>query len=1244
MAGIGEIIALAASGMLINDRIKVPTKIKKNKKAMREKTNATDIYNQQNLLKNEQYISGVAKKKIEDSYNFKNTGIYPNRYKEVGDYMERRKKKKIKSIETFADSDSEFSDDSNMTIQSNQSDESDIFKSPDHMINRMKRITDNTKYEYMIKKTPDNYKKDKFNENNTWHHQMDPMKFDNTDDIVSSNNTNKSGSIGSRIEIEREMEINGGYSIFETQDDGTYGVVRAESTDFTHQNMKPYYRKQPNQNNESSRADVNNRKLELFTGSINNPDWKPKTERAPLFSPLIGAQNIYGAPVQTDEQESRYFPGIERRNELPFQQVQITPGLDMGYNDVSTNGYQDPFRVLPKSVDELRTVNNPKISYGSYIGPGQKGEVGPVMGKLLQKKPDTYTEYGKSDIIKGGRAYLTAPTVYGNYDPKNLSSINRGTKKTIAIGPAQNQLEGDTPDRFRGNWQEARRENYLYDSPHNVAPQEQGQGQGHNNKQYIPDPTNRENKGVVSNMIDQNKGSYAVNMTNATNDPSMRTIHNNYQRVGTVTGFDRNNAVNMNDVMDPTMRDIHNKTTHNGIIQQSNMQHTTINWNNIMDPTMRDIHQQYDRLGNTVGNKNQMIAIDRNDVRDQNLRNIHGRYDRSGHVTGNKNQELAIDRNDIGDPTMRDVHQRYDRSGHVTGNKNQGVVIDLNDVGDPTMRDIHQRYDRAGHVTGNKNQRVAIDLNDVGDPTMRDVHQRYDRSGHVTGNKNQELAINLNDVGDPTMRDIHQRYDRSGHVTGNKNQELAINLNDVGDPTMRDVHQRYDRSGHVTGNKNQELAIDLNDVGDPTMRDVHQRYDRSGHVTGNKNRGMAVDLNDVGDPTMRDVHQRYDRSGHVTGNKNRGMAVDLNDVADPTMRDVHQRYDRSGHVTGNKNRGMAVDLNDVGDPTMRDVHQRYDRTGHVTGNKNQVTVIDLNDVADPTMRDVHQRYDRSGHVTGNRNQVTVIDLNDVADPTMRDVHQRYDRTGHVTGNKNQVMAVDLNDVADPTMRDVHHRYDRTGHVTGNKNQVIAVDLNDVGDPTMRTIHNEGRTGTLYNSTNGHKTVDLNDVPDPTMRAIHLTGRTGTLYNSTNGHRTVDLNDVPDPTMRSIHLNGRTCMVSVNTMNQGSRKHYMNMMINAGKESLNEGRSPTEVGVNKGWSINHTAFQLKKPLDQNNRWIPPKGTDLTYNDDRLEKKYKMSNRVVINNKIFGDKKDTRNNLQGNPYINNNVHRSITDHNK
>jgi hypothetical protein len=1071
-------------GALISNRTPNKPAINQNNKSKKEKLSTKDIYSANNSRACRDAYESSARKRYKASRDFKNTKIIPKNYKQL-DEFNKANRNKI----NFDDDDSVYSDDQR-TFDDNQSSRSrkstgsdDGYHGVDQSVNssmldRMNSLTNNRKYESSIAKSNDAKGRDKFKEKNTWTRQYDLMRFDNPEGPVSLNNSNKN-TLGpnasmDRIEMERQMEIDGGYSAFDKNDDGTYGVVRADSKDFIHGNMVPFVRKGPNPINESKRNMVNQMKLELFTGDANNAEWRPKIERAPLFSPLIGAKNIYGDPVRTDEYKSRYFAGNEKRNELPFQQVKVTPGLNIGYNAVGKQGYHDMYRVVPTEayVDNLRTLNNPKISYGSYVGPGKKGDKGPIMGKVTQYKSPKFKEFGTKDMVRG-RSYITAPTIYGEYDPKNLATINRGTKESVAQGPAQHHLEGITPGKYRGNYQAARKENYKYDHPRNLVMHESLAGQGHNNNSFVPDPTQREQKSLPGHAHNPatNKG-YAVNYQNATPNTTMRDVHN--------------------------------------------------------------------------------------------------RPDRAGHITGNKAQQHVVDWNDVADPTMRDIHNKPDRAGHISGNKAQQHVVDWNDVADPTMRDIHNKPDRAGHITGNKAQQHVVDWNDVADPTMRDIHNKPDRAGHVTGNRAYHHVVNWDDIPDPTMRDIHNKPDRAGNVTGDKAQQHVVNWDDVPDTTMREIHNKLDRAGHITGNKQQQRVINWDDVPDTTLREIHNKLDRAGHITGDKNQYQAINWSDVPDATMRDIHNKLDRAGHITGNKNQYQAINWSDVPDATLRDIHNKLDRAGHVTGEQNGYRTINWSDVPDATMRDIHNKLDRAGHISGNKNQYT------------------------------------------------------------------AINWSDMPDPTMRDIHNKLDRAGHVTGNKEQHIVINWDDIPDPTMREMHPGGRAGAAYNQTRGYKTIDWDDIPDPTMREMHPGGRAGTAYNNTRGYKTIDWDDVPDPTMREIHPGGRVGGADSQNKRQGSRHQYMTMKVNAAKEALEEGRAPTAVGQNKGWTIDFTAFRSKDPLEW--KWRPGPGSDIMFVND----KYPSINtnipvgRFYENNRITAH---TEENLKGNPLVSNLIHKSI-----
>lgn len=1084
MAGMTEIFALAGAGLAINDRDQRQEIKNRNNKSKIESKNTTDIYTTNNSRKTRDREESLARKRFRDSRRFKDTKIIPKNYKDYEDWLNRNKNKPIRSsdfnkevgfgtdrrrhstgsmdIRNRSDfnamsDDSEFSDVESFSgsVSSNGSDDGYHGinpNKPDSVLDRMSSITNNKKFESCVAK-PSKSSRNKYAERDTWTNQFEHMTFDNPGEAVSSNSVAQTSGRNAnlkRVELERQMEIDGGFSAFDADDDGAYGVIRPDSSDFIHNNMQPFISKAPNARHEAAMNDVKQQRLELFTGSADQVDYRPKVERAPLFSPLVGVKNIYGDPVRTDEYKSRYFAGNEKRNELPFASVKVTPGLNIGYNAVGKQGYHDMYRVVDRGVDELRTLNNPKISYGSYVAPAGKGEKGPVVGKVSHYKPQTFKERDEKDMVRQA-AYYSAPTVYGTYDPKNLATVNRGVKETMQIGHAQHHVEGNTPGKFRGNWGEAKRENYKYDTPRNIHHVEHFAGQGHNNESFVP------------------------------------------------------------------------------------------------DQTKRNFHDKYDHP-----------------------RNIHGYEEQKGQ--GHNNDSF------LPDQTKRGVHGEYDRSGAaIVGGRYGITTVDWTDVMDPTKRDIHQSPDRAGFVTGEKQQIIAVDYSDIPDPTKRNIADKYDRMGKaITGNRQQYITVNWDDVPDVTKREIFNKYDRAGlAINGNRNEYMAVNYDDIPDATKRNVHDKFDRAGlAISGEKQQILAVNYDDIPDVTKRDIHNKFDRAGKaVTGNRQEYMAVNFDDIPDVTKRDIHNKFDRAGKaVTGARQEYMAVDYDDIPDVTKRDVHNKFDRAGKaVTGARQQYIAVDYDDIPDVTKRDIHNKFDRAGKA--------------------------------ITGARQEYIAVDYDDIPDVTKREIHNKPDRAGHVTGARQNYLAVDYDDIPDVTNREMHPG-NRTFNVTGNKT--------------------------------GYHTVDWDDVPDVTNREIHPGGRTFNVTGNREQYKSVNWDDVPDVTKREIHPGGRAGAAYSDNRRQGSRHQYMVMKTNAGKEALEEGRAPTKVGMDKGYTLDHTKFHLKEMVQ--GKWRPNPGSDTMYTNDSLRS---VNTRVPTGRVIYNDRilSFTAENLEGNQEINNLIHKSV-----
>ena len=110
-----------------------------------------------------------------------------------------------------------------------------------------------------------------------------------------------------------------------------------------------------------------------------------------LFDPTPNNQLSHGASTEmtTNRDQSRFFPSAtgKKHNELPFEQIQVGPGVGNGYTARPSGGFHQDVRILPKTTEELQV--NPKITYEGRIlagkNPTEKGRL--MSGGMTIKKP-----------------------------------------------------------------------------------------------------------------------------------------------------------------------------------------------------------------------------------------------------------------------------------------------------------------------------------------------------------------------------------------------------------------------------------------------------------------------------------------------------------------------------------------------------------------------------------------------------------------------------------------------------------------------------------------------------------------------------------------------------------------------------------------------------------------------------------------------------------------------------------------
>jgi hypothetical protein len=157
-----------------------------------------------------------------------------------------------------------------------------------------------------------------------------------------------------------------------------------------HNNMVPFFGSKVTQNLEGG---ANNGILDNHSGT--GKEYFQKREIASLYDISPGMGLVFGNANESDFMQSRMVAGNNMNNVFPIERQNVGPGLNDGYTDKPSGGYQQ-FNELqqyakPRTTDELRTDNKPKLSYEQPVIPGSHYITNPGLQAPVNKnRPDTF--------------------------------------------------------------------------------------------------------------------------------------------------------------------------------------------------------------------------------------------------------------------------------------------------------------------------------------------------------------------------------------------------------------------------------------------------------------------------------------------------------------------------------------------------------------------------------------------------------------------------------------------------------------------------------------------------------------------------------------------------------------------------------------------------------------------------------------------------------------------------------------
>ena len=157
-----------------------------------------------------------------------------------------------------------------------------------------------------------------------------------------------------------------------------------------HDNMVPFIK---NKNQQNLNFDANSNRLGRYTG--NDETYRPKKHEVKSFFDITPNNSyVYGSPSFTETVGlDRYVASQKRQNEKPFQDIRVGPGLAAGYTAEPVGGLNQANArdyIYPKTVDELRVLTKPKLTYEGRVIAGLKSGQRGLQAKPFKNRPERY--------------------------------------------------------------------------------------------------------------------------------------------------------------------------------------------------------------------------------------------------------------------------------------------------------------------------------------------------------------------------------------------------------------------------------------------------------------------------------------------------------------------------------------------------------------------------------------------------------------------------------------------------------------------------------------------------------------------------------------------------------------------------------------------------------------------------------------------------------------------------------------
>ncbi len=687
---------------------------------------------------------------------------------------------------------------------------------------------------------------------------------------------------------------------------GNYGISLTgdpiNPNNFTHNNLQPYFAKISQNVDEYATRGI----FENFTGDMDS--YQHKQEQGLFFEPQKNVTNVYGASNLEGYQLDRYYISNLRNNETPIEKVYVAPGLNNGYTSAGASGIKGTTAqldgqeyALPKTTDELRVKNKPKISYYGRIVSGQHIAKPGKIGTLFKNRPDTFW------IETPDRYFTTtgAVTAPAARPCQVLKYTNRKTteQKTRVNGGAP--VHG-SKGVVRSKYKVSPKVTYTGDGPRNATVSGQWSIMGMLGLDNTPNDYGK--KAMKMKNTHRMETGDKTTVLNAHSNVSKGEARNGQKAKRTLKESTENNDHNGN---------LGNQTPHGFVYDEKEYR---------AKDTMKEVYEKNDHMGYMNENAPKRgFVYDPNDIAKKTMKetNIHNNH--SGNMQRQQpSHGVVYDEEEYKmRPTMKETNIHNKHNGNMQRQQpSHGVVYDENDYrARNTMKETTEVNDHTGNMNNSEKRGFIRDLFDKAKNTLKETLEINDHYGNMGQNQPSRGAVYDPDEYEfkVTHKQLLENNKRGGNIRPNEQRSYVEQQDDMR-TTTKQTTMASNVVGITSGLERGDGYLIKEVHADPTHR---EQTSVSYMTNANKNVHGGYEVTEVQSVgTNRMFSVEY--TGNTGNTQNTNNPTSYEDAYNATMKAVRDVQDK-GFTPGASGPNAGLDPKDYHATTSKigDIQNQY---------------------------------------------------------------------------------------------------------------------------------------------------------------------------------------------------------------------------------------------------------------------------------------------------------------------------------